>query len=149
MKNKKARANAIKGRRIKQVGALPFRRDANGAITFLLVTSRGTRRFVIPKGWRMRKLSDWKAAAKEAEQEAGVIGTTAHRPIGRYLYWKRLKKFFVPISVAVYPLEVNEELSTWQEQQERLREWLTPTQAMTLVDEPELIDILDAADRDL
>ncbi|MEQ1956868.1 NUDIX hydrolase [Mesorhizobium sp. CN2-181] len=134
---------------MKQIGALPFRRDAKGAIQFLLVTSRGTRRFVIPKGWRMRKLSDREAAAKEAMQEAGVLGTTASKPIGRYFYWKRLKKFFVPITVAVYPLEVNEEMSTWREQQERLREWVTAGEAMTLVDEPELIHILDEADHTL
>mgnify|MGYP000592552607 CR=1 FL=1 len=82
MKTRKLTAKVKKGRRLKQVGALPFRREADGEIRFLLITSRGTKRFVIPKGWRMKKLTDADAAAKEAKQEAGVVGTTAARPIG-------------------------------------------------------------------
>lgn len=149
MKVKKAKAKARKGKRLKQVGALPFRREADGELRFLLVTSRGTSRFVIPKGWQMKKLSDADAAALEARQEAGVVGRLARDPIGRYFYWKRLKKVFVPITVDVYPLEVEEELPRWAEKRQRLRDWVTPDQAIALVDEPELVDILRTAQASL
>lgn len=149
MKVKKAKAKVRKGQRLRQVGALPFRRDADGGLRFLLVTSRGTSRFVIPKGWQMKKLSDADAAALEAKQEAGVIGRPAAEPIGRYFYWKRLKKIFVPITVDVYPLEVEREMPRWAEKRQRMRDWVTPDQAVMLVDEPELVDILKMAQASL
>ncbi|MER2537318.1 MAG: NUDIX hydrolase [Rhizobiaceae bacterium] len=149
MKVKKAKAKARKGRRLRQVGALPFRRDADGGLRFLLVTSRGTSRFVIPKGWQMKKLADADAAAIEAKEEAGVLGRAARKPIGRYFYWKRLKKVFVPITVDVYPLEVEEEMPRWDEKHQRLRDWVTPEQAVALVDEPELVHVLKTAQASL
>lgn len=145
MKEKKATAKAKKGKRLRQVGALPFRRDADGQLRFLLITSRGTSRFVIPKGWQMKKLSDPEAAVEEARQECGVAGTPADEPIGSYFYWKRLKKVFVPVTVDVYPLEVTEELRDWRERRQRKRGWVSPEQAMALVDEPQLMDVLRTA----
>ena len=113
---------------------------------FLLITSKGTQRFIIPKGWRMKKLADPKAAAEEASQEAGVLGTVTKRSIGSYFYWKRVKKAFVPVSVDVYPLEVEGEREVWREQQQRQRAWVSINQAIALVDEPQLVMLLrDAA----
>ncbi|MGN6471099.1 MAG: NUDIX hydrolase [Rhizobiaceae bacterium] len=146
MKAKKAKTKAKKGQRLKQVGALPFRREPDGELRFLLLTSRGTKRFIIPKGWQMKELSDAEAAAEEARQEAGVVGAVAEEPIGSYFYWKRLKNAFVPITVDVYPLEVHEELRTWKERGQRLRNWLSADQAMALVDEPQLIHVLETAE---
>jgi hypothetical protein len=54
------------------------------------MTSRGTGRFIIPKGWPMKNHSDPFAAAREARQEAGLIGEIRRKPIGHYIYWKRL-----------------------------------------------------------
>jgi 8-oxo-dGTP pyrophosphatase MutT (NUDIX family) len=146
MKAKKAKTKARKGQRLKQVGALPFRREADGELRFLLLTSRGTKRFIIPKGWQMKKLSDANAAAEEARQEAGVVGVVADKPIGSYFYWKRLKRVFVPITVDVYPLEVQEELRNWKERGQRARNWLSVGQAISLVDEPQLVQVLETAD---
>lgn len=95
MKQKKAAALIKRGKTLKQVGVLPYRRLPSGEAEFLLITSRGTQRFVIPKGWRMKGKPDWKAAAIEAEQEAGVLGETDRNPIGQYRYWKRLRSAFV------------------------------------------------------
>lgn len=143
MKQKKARDLARKGKAIKQVGALPFRRGASGQFEFMLVTSRGTQRFVIPKGWRMRGRPNWQAASLEAKQEAGVLGEAAKKPIGAYTYWKRMKTVFVPITVSVFPIEVSEELADWRESEERRRSWVTWRQARALVDEPDLISLID------
>lgn len=145
MKRKRAEAIAKRGRRLRQVGALPFRRDVEGNLMFLLVTSRGTKRFVIPKGWRMKKYSDADAAAAEAKQEAGVVGAPTDRPIGSYFYWKRLKKVFVPITVDVYPLLVDDELGDWRERGQRVRHWVSAEQAMALIDEPQLVELLREA----
>ena len=144
-KGKKAVLKAKKGKRLRQIGALPFRRDKDGQLHFLLVTSRGTSRFVIPKGWRMKKRPDAVAAALEAKQEAGVIGRPSETPIGSYFYWKRLKKVFVPVTVDVYPVEVKEELPRWRERRQRMRDWVSADQAMRLVDEPQLVQVIKLA----
>jgi len=125
-----------------QVGALPYRRGASGRLEFLLLTSRGTRRFVIPKGWRMKGKSDSQAAALEAKQEAGVKGRIDPATIGSYQYWKRLGKAFVPVKVVVYALEVETEAPKWREASQRERQWLTAEQAAALVDEPELVSLI-------
>ena len=46
----------------------------------LLITSRGTRRWVIPKGWPMRGLKPQEAAAVEAAEEAGIVGEVEDQP---------------------------------------------------------------------
>jgi len=143
MKQKKAKTLVKKGKGIKQIAALPFRMSEEGDLKVLLITSRGTRRFVIPKGWPMDGLKDWEAAAREAREEAGIRGEIYTKPIGEYQYWKRLKTTFVPIAVAVYPLEVTGSMSRWREANQRRRGWVNWEQAKVLVDEPELISLID------
>jgi 8-oxo-dGTP pyrophosphatase MutT (NUDIX family) len=146
MKAKKARQKARNGSRLRQIAALPFRRDDAGNLRFLLITSRGTQRFVIPKGWQMRKRSDAEAAAVEAMEEAGVEGAVSKKPVGSYFYWKRVKKAFVPVSVDVYPLEVKDERKVWLEKGQRQRAWVSLHQALALIDEPQLVLLMrDAA----
>ncbi|RVD47883.1 NUDIX hydrolase, partial [Mesorhizobium sp. M8A.F.Ca.ET.023.02.2.1] len=83
---KKAVRQAKKGERIRQVAAIPFRLNARGDIEVMLVTSRTTRRFIVPKGWPMKGKSGRKAATIEALEEAGVRGKTLKRPAGTYSY---------------------------------------------------------------
>jgi 8-oxo-dGTP pyrophosphatase MutT (NUDIX family) len=142
MKLKKATKIARRGGALAQVAALPYRRSGPDAVHFLLLTSRETKRFVIPKGWRMKGKSEAQAAALEAGQEAGVDGRIDPVPLGTYRYWKRLRRAFVPVSVTVYGLEVEDERDDWKERDERSREWLTREQAISLVDEPELVTLI-------
>lgn len=142
MKYKKATKIARRGGALAQVAALPYRRSRSGAVDFLLLTSRETKRFVIPKGWRMKGKSDAQAAALEAGEEAGVGGRIDPVPVGTYRYWKRLRRAFVPVSVTVYGLEVEDVLDDWKESKERSREWLSREQAISLVDEPELVTLI-------
>jgi 8-oxo-dGTP pyrophosphatase MutT (NUDIX family) len=144
MNNKKAKKIVRKGGALEQVAALPYRRLPSGVTELLLLTSRQTSRFVIPKGWRMKGVPDPQAAAKEAEQEAGVRGQPGRRPVGTYQYWKRLADAFVPVSVVVYGLKVETELPDWKERNERRKRWLSPEQAATLVDEPGLASLIKA-----
>lgn len=135
---KKAVRKAKKGERIRQVAAIPFRRNAHGDIEVMLVTSRTTQRFIVPKGWPMKGKSGRKAATIEAMEEAGVLGKTLKQPAGTYSYWKRLANNFIRVDVIVYLLEVTEELANWQEAKRRQRAWLAPADAAMLIDEPDL-----------
>jgi 8-oxo-dGTP pyrophosphatase MutT (NUDIX family) len=142
VKQKKAKALARKGKPIRQVGVIAYRTQSPGKPEIMLLTSRGTRRFVIPKGWQMKGKTNPNAAALEARQEAGVAGEVSDKPVGSYRYWKRLNTVFVPVTVVVYALKVEAELSKWREQAQRKRQWLSLDQAAGLVDEPELATLI-------
>ena len=75
-----------------QYAALPYRAKGKSQLEIMLVTSRGTRRWIIPKGWPKRGMPPYDTAAKEAFEEAGVIGKVRKRPIGSYPYDKILEK---------------------------------------------------------
>ena len=72
-----------------QVAALPLRIGETGAVETLLVTSRGTGRWVLPKGNLMKGVSRAEAAAIEAQEEAGIVGRVVEKPYRRFEYWKR------------------------------------------------------------
>ncbi len=104
----------------------------------LLITSRETHRWVIPKGWPMRDRKDYQAAAREALEEAGISGRIRKRPLGAYTYQKRLVGHVEPCRVMVYVLEVEKERVTWRERDQRTRQWFKPSDAADNVDEPRL-----------
>ncbi len=136
---KKARPPAGK----QQYAALPIRVKEGGDLEVLLLTSRDTGRWIIPKGWPGRKLPPRAAAAREAYEEAGIEGTIRPpEPIGRYHYAKRLEAGDVRIKVKVFLLHVERQLNAWPEQAERRTRWLGPEEAADLVAEPELAAIL-------
>ena len=141
-KEKQIIRKAKKGEAIRQVAAVPVRRDADGRIEILLVTSSTTQRFIVPKGWPMKGKSWRKAATIEAHEEAGVKGTMLKKPLGTYAYWKRLSDRFVSVVVTVYLLSVAEELPEWEEASKRKRAWLKPADAAKLIDEPQLATLL-------
>jgi 8-oxo-dGTP pyrophosphatase MutT (NUDIX family) len=126
-----------------QFAALPWRRNATGEIEILLITSRETRRWVIPKGWPIKGMSSAKSAAQEAFEEAGVRGKTRKRPVGTYHYDKRLKNGRLQhVRVAVFALAVEIQAEAYPELGQRELAWVSPTEAARLVDEPELMVLL-------
>ena len=127
-----------------QVAAIPIRRDSDGLVEVLLVTSRETRRWVIPKGWPWRKVKDHDAAAGEAWEEAGVRGHANSESIGSFTYDKRRKTKVRALKVLVYLLEVTEVASVWPEHDQRQRDWFRPAAAAALVSEAELKELLQA-----
>jgi 8-oxo-dGTP pyrophosphatase MutT (NUDIX family) len=129
--------------RRRQVAALPVRYNAAGSPEVLIVTSRETGRFIIPKGWPMKGRADPEAAAKEAREEAGLKGKIHRKPIGSYKYWKRFPDHFQLIKVDVYLLEVSEQLKIWAEKHSRSTAWLSPKSAALLVDEPMLVTLIE------
>jgi 8-oxo-dGTP pyrophosphatase MutT (NUDIX family) len=109
-----------------QIAALPWRRNAeSGEPEVLLITSRTSGRWIIPKGWPMWRKKDWEAAAIEAFEEAGVEGTIGKEPIGSFQHEKK-RVGAVPIRflITVYPLQVVRCLEEWPERSERQRKWL-------------------------
>lgn len=126
----------------KQVAALPVRLDREGCLRVLLVTSRETKRFIIPKGWPMKGRKDHRAAAIEAQQEAGIIGRVHKKPIGTYTYWKRRPEQFELCRVRVFILEFRQQLPDWREKTQRRGAWLLPDEAADLVDDPGLVEII-------
>ena len=124
-----------------QVGALIVR-GRPGSQEVLLITSRETGRWIIPKGWPMKGKQDHEAAAQEAFEEAGVKGTVHRHPVGAYTYGKRLDGHSQPVRVMVYLMEVAEKLKDWPEKGERRRQWMSTIEASALVDEPGLTSIL-------
>ena len=127
------------GARARQVAALPLRRRRSGRLEVLLITSRDTGRWVLPKGWPMAGLDPWEAAAVEALEEAGAEGAVTPAPIGTYDYGKRLDDGGVkPCRVTLYPLRVTRLRDQWKEADERERRWFDPKEAAKRVDEPDL-----------
>jgi 8-oxo-dGTP pyrophosphatase MutT (NUDIX family) len=125
-----------------QVGALCFRRSGQGH-KVILITSRDTGRWVIPKGWPMRRRTEAEAAAREAYEEAGVRGTIGARSIGMYGYMKWLKPGrSMPCVVRIYPLEVHELVKSFPEIGQRKVKWLSPEKAAERVQEPDLARLI-------
>jgi 8-oxo-dGTP pyrophosphatase MutT (NUDIX family) len=132
---------AAKGRR--QVGALPYKVGDEDGVKVMLVTSRETKRWIIPKGWPMKDRKPHMAAKREAFEEAGVRGQIGKRSIGTFNYDKRLKsQATVSCKVEVFPLKVRAQAESWPEQDEREGRWFSPDEAAKIVKEAELREII-------
>ena len=130
-----------------QYAALPYRRHSNLELEVLLVTSRETRRWIIPKGWRVQKLAPHRSAAHEAMEEAGLVGRIGNRAIGSYGYGKRLSTgSVIPCRVMIFALRVSKQLASWPEQDQRRTKWFKPETAAKAVKEPELRAIIKNLD---
>lgn len=124
-----------------QYAALPYRTKPEPAV--MLVSSRETQRWVVPKGWPIKDLKPHLAAAREALEEAGLVGIAAKTAIGTYQYGKRLSDgTVVPCEVQVFPFEVTKQKKKWPEKDERTTRWFTPDEAASAVDESDLADLI-------
>jgi 8-oxo-dGTP pyrophosphatase MutT (NUDIX family) len=121
-----------------QYAALPYRIEGR-QVEVMLITSRGTQRWVIPKGWPMQGLRPQDAAATEAVEEAGLLGELEEQPIGAYRYAKQLKAGrAIDVQVIVFALRVTGQADEWKEQSERSWRWFRYRRAAGLVAEPGL-----------
>jgi 8-oxo-dGTP pyrophosphatase MutT (NUDIX family) len=139
MSRKRTRGHPRKGH---QYAALPFT-ERDGETIVLLVTSRETHRWVLPKGWAEKGLTGSELVAKEAFEEAGLVGEVAEEPIGSYTYLKRLPNDrTVSCQVDVFAMRVNRLLDDWPERGQRQRQWFTLAQAAMEVEEGDLVTML-------
>lgn len=142
MKHSKPAATLDQKTDMHQIGALCWRMH-RGKVEVLLITSRDTGRWVIPKGWAMTDRSDPEAAAQEAWEEAGVTGDLGTQSVGTYDYDKVLKPgLLLPCRVAVYPIRVGKLAEKFPERKVRRRKWFVAGKAARKVAEPSLRDIL-------
>lgn len=124
-----------------QYAALPWRFAAEPEI--MLLTSRETRRWVIPKGWPMKGLKPSAAAALEALEEAGLVGRIDRKPLGSYHYGKRLENgATLWCKVDVFPLEVTRRRKSWLEKRQRVTQWFSYPVAAEKVAEDELRELI-------
>jgi 8-oxo-dGTP pyrophosphatase MutT (NUDIX family) len=126
-----------------QTGVIAYR-VLDGKVQVLLMTSRDTGRWIIPKGNINGGATPAQAAEKEAYEEAGVKGTIASSiPLGIYTYFKKLgSEKTQPAAVEVYLLRVKEQLKKWPEKGERKLSWLSTKEAAELIEEPGVIPLL-------
>jgi len=128
---------------LQQAGVIPYS-VINGAVRILLVTSRDTGRWLIPKGYVEDGYTPADAAVREAFEEAGVEGVMeTDTPLGFFTYFKRLKTGEnCPASVIVFLLRVEKQCKKYPEKKQRQSAWFTPEEAAKLVKEPGLAELL-------
>lgn len=126
-----------------QAGVIAYRL-LDGKVQVLLMTSRDSGRWIIPKGNVNGSATAAKAAKKEAYEEAGLKGTiTSSIPLGFYTYFKKRESGEAcAATVEVYLLRVKESLKKWPEKDERKLSWLDTKEAVRLVEEPGVIPLL-------
>jgi 8-oxo-dGTP pyrophosphatase MutT (NUDIX family) len=126
-------------RPLQQVGGLCFRVNADGEPDVLLITTRETKRWTIPKGWPIEGLSRHKSAKREAWEEAGVKGKVGIKPFGSFMYEKVLANGdAVPADVQVHLIKVRETRSIFPERGQRELAWVSGSEAARRVVEPGL-----------
>jgi 8-oxo-dGTP pyrophosphatase MutT (NUDIX family) len=135
-----AKTRAVTARKTSgtQFAALPYRVTAEG-IEILLITTRRTKRWIVPKGWPIEGLEPFESAAQEALEEAGLSGEVHNEAIGFFTYLKELRHGInVPCQVRVFPLRVTRQRKTWAEKDVREFRWVALVEAADMVDEPGL-----------
>jgi 8-oxo-dGTP pyrophosphatase MutT (NUDIX family) len=126
----------------RQFAALPLM-VCGGETLVMLVTTRESRRWVLPKGWAEVGVAPHDLAAREAFEEAGILGRVAPEAVGEFTYRKRLDSgATVLCKVVVYPLWVTRQLEQWPEQHQRETQWFTLAEAPLMVDEGGLVALL-------
>jgi len=141
--NDRLAQNAIDPAPAEQVAALPLRWTADDTLEVLMVTSRDTGRWVMPKGWTEDGMTLSQAASLEASEEAGATGPISDRKIGEYRYCKLCDNGAVlQCRVRLFPMVVKELQSDWKEREERTRRWFSAEEAANRVDEPDLAELL-------
>jgi len=124
----------------RQFGAIPYT-VVDGQVVFLLVTSRGTGRWIFPKGDPMEGLAPFETAAQEALEEAGIEGEIDPVPIGTYRAFKTLPFRRKIMNVEMYPLRVTQQSDDWPEKGRRHRHWAILPEVKRLLSDKSLAEL--------
>lgn len=132
----------LTSRSVQQVAALPFVMAAEEPL-ILLITSRRSGKWGLPKGWPGGSRSLIEAARQEALEEAGLEGLLHSAPVGSYSYTKNMRQGYpVPCEVFVFPLAVTFQRLSWPERTERKLRWVRLATAPGLVKDAGLKQLL-------
>jgi 8-oxo-dGTP pyrophosphatase MutT (NUDIX family) len=125
-----------------QFAALCYRLR-KGKVQVLLITSRGSGRWIVPKGWPIHGKTPAQSATTEAWEEAGVRGISDGRCVGIFSFSKETSNLGeLPCVAMVFAVEVKTLAKEYPEAAQRDRAWVSPKKAAKMVDEPELARIL-------
>ncbi len=131
------------GKHIEQFAAICHRERDDGSTEVLLITTRETGRWTVPKGWAIKGFKAHEVAERESWEEAGVVGKARKKPFGHFTYVKTLKSGRKVASfVQVHLVCVDTVEESFPELGQRERVWVTPTEAASMVPEPELKHLL-------
>ncbi len=129
-----------------QYGALVYRIN-NDKTQVMLITSRRSQRWILPKGWPIKGLKPHQAAAQEAWEEAGIRGKVSKRPCGLYTYPKELPGGKIaPCTVILFPLEARKIFGSFPEIGERRRKWISPKKAAARIANRDLARLIQKFD---
>jgi len=120
-----------------QFAALPYRHGPEG-VEYLLITSRDTGRWILPKGWPVKNADVRDSVMREAWEEAGIIGHMHGEPAGEFSYDKNLPDHSLQCRVVIYPVQVVRLADAFPECTERKRKWFSAALAARRVREREL-----------
>jgi len=136
-------AHRTRSRSGNKIAALPMRWSADGTLYVLMVTARGSGRWVMPKGWRIDGGQPWKTAETEALDGAGVVGHVGTNPIGRYRHEESMPDgSVITLDVEVFPMVVERLRRDWKNRRIRKRRWFEVREAACHVEEIELANLL-------
>ena len=125
-----------------QSAAIPYRLDEADQLSLLLVTSRRRGRWVLPKG-TVSGMLPHASAAREAFEEAGVIGSITETPFATYHLRKKVGHgAAIEVPVHAFPMRVTVELPTWPEMNFRKRQWVSAAKIPEMVESAELRSLL-------
>lgn len=132
-----------KSRKGTQYAALCYRPCKKKGYEILLVTTRGSGRWIPPKGWPIKGKSPERAAAQEALEEAGVKGEICDMALGRYKYQReQSEQKGISAEAYIFPLKVDRLIKNYKEKGQRKVKWFSPKKAALLVREPKLKKII-------
>jgi 8-oxo-dGTP pyrophosphatase MutT (NUDIX family) len=125
-----------------QITALPCRMK-DGELEVCLVTSRGTGRWIAPKGWVEADLTHAGTAELEAWEEAGLKGHVEAVTYGSYISSKGNEAEGVfPIRMDVYLMIEPEQHARFPEMGQRKIKWFPALTAAEKASDPGLSDLI-------
>jgi 8-oxo-dGTP pyrophosphatase MutT (NUDIX family) len=127
--------------KFRQVAALPYRVTPHG-YEVVMITTRDSGRWILPKGWPIKGLKRHESAETEAMEEAGLIGSAEPKPFGRFTYIKQFPKRQEKVLVDVFPLAIEKQLDDWQEKGQREVRFFNPVDAAALVSDVGVGDLI-------
>ncbi len=121
-----------------QSAVIPYREKA-GKLQIMIISSSAKKHWVVPKGIHTPGLTAQESAAKEAREEAGILGKVSSEAVGRYVY----PKWEASCTVVVYPMKVTKVISGRDgDENHRDRRWVSPKKAVAHLEQKALKDIV-------